>query len=108
MRRLEYVAAVCAALIAMPSFASAYYCPPHVVAPAVVTTSSAAGVAATGGFLGVVAVLVGYDLLRRTTCSGDFLGLGGPGFTKKMPNGDVMTPQCKKIVKHQKVVRVRG
>ena len=64
MRRLKYVAAVCAALIAMPSFASAYYCPPHVVAPAVVTTSSAAGVAATGGFLGVVAVLVGYDLIR--------------------------------------------
>ena len=63
---------------------------------------------ATDGFLGVVAVLVWYDLIRRTTCGGDFLGLGGPGFTKKMPNGDVMTPQCKKIVKHQKVVRVRG
>jgi hypothetical protein len=108
MRKLKYVAAVCAALVAMPSFASAYYCPPHVVATTV-GTSSAAGVAATSGFLGFVAVLAGYDLIRRTTCSGDFLGLGGPGFTEKMPNGNVMVPQCKRVVvKHQKVVRVRG
>jgi hypothetical protein len=56
--------------------------------------SSAAGAAAVGGFLGVVALLDGYDLIRRTTCSGDFLGLGGPGFTEPMPNGNVMIPQC--------------
>ena len=108
MRKLKYVAAVCAALVAMPSFASAYYYPPKVVL-STKGTSSAAGAAATGGFLGFVAVLAGYDLLRRTTCSGDFLGLGGPGFAEKMPNGNVMTPQCKIVkVKHQKVVRARG
>ena len=109
MRKLKYVAAVCAALVAMPSLASAYYCPPHVVAATTVGTSSAAGVAATGGFIGVVAVLAGYDLIRRTTCSGDFLHLGGPGFAEPMPNGNVMIPRCKIVkVKHQKVVKARG
>jgi hypothetical protein len=106
MRKLKYVAAVCAALVAMPSFASAYYCPPHVVLTTT-GTSGAAGAAAAGGFLGFVAVLAGYDLLRRTTCIGDPLGLGGPGFGEKMPNGNVMTPQCK-IVKAKHVVRARG
>jgi len=111
MRKLKFVAAVCTALVAMPSFASAYYCPPHVVAAPKLATSASfgAGAAATTGFLGFVAVLAGYDLLRRTTCSGDFLGLGGPGFGEKMPNGNVMIPQCKIVkVKHKKVVSVRG
>jgi len=65
------------------------------------------GAAATTGFLAFVAVLAGYDLLRRTTCIGDPWGLGGPGFGEKMPNGNVMTPQCK-IKKVANVVRVRG
>jgi len=107
MRKLKYVAAVCAALVAMPSLASAhYYYHPKVI---LLTkgTSGAAGAAAVGGFLGFVAVLAGYDLLRRTTCSGDFLGLGGPGFTEKLPNGNVMTPQCR-VKKVANVVRVRG
>ena len=68
--------------------------PVPVLHPLTVATSSAAGAAATGGFLGFVALLDGYDLIRRTTCSGDFLGLGGPGFTEPMPNGNVMIPQC--------------
>jgi hypothetical protein len=107
MRKLKYVAAVCAALVAMPSLASAhYYYHPKVI---LLTkgTSGAAGAAAVGGFLGFVAVLAGYDLLRRTTCSGDFLALGGPGFTEKLPNGNVMTPQCR-VKKVANVVRVRG
>ena len=53
-----------------------------------------AGAAAAGGIIGVAAFLAGYDLIRRTTCSGDFLYLGGPGFTEPMPNGNVMIPQC--------------
>ena len=108
MRKLKYVAAVCAALVAMPSFASAHYYHIHKMVPLVTKgTSGAAGAAAVGGFLGFVAVLAGYDLLRRTTCSGDFLGLGGPGFGEPLPNGNVMTPQCK-IVKAKHVVRTRG
>jgi hypothetical protein len=114
MRKLKYVAAVCAALVAMPTLASAHiWYPPippkPVIVPPHLGTSSAfgAGAAATTGFLGFVAVLAGYDLLRRTTCSGDFLGLGGPGFGEPMPNGNVMIPQCK-IVKAKHVVRARG
>jgi len=89
--------------------ASAWYPPPVRPPPPIITqgTSGAAGAAATAGFLGFVAVLVGYDLLRHTTCVGDFLYLGGPGFTEKMPNGNVMIPQCP-TVKKQPVVAARG
>ena len=59
------------------------------------------------GFLGFVAVLAGYDLLRRTTCVGGFLYLGGPGFGEKMPNGNVLIPQCP-IVKRRPVVAARA
>ncbi|WP_439573419.1 hypothetical protein [Phreatobacter sp.] len=31
--------------------------------------------------IAIAGVLVNYDLIRRFTCSGDFLRLGGPGFT---------------------------
>ena len=96
-----------------PTTASAWYPPPVPVAvpppPSIIThgTSGAAGAGATAGFIGFVAVLVGYDLLRRMTCVGDFLYLGGPGFTEKMPNGNVMIPQCHLVTK-QPTVRVRG
>jgi hypothetical protein len=51
---------------------------------------------------------VTYDLIRRTTCSGDFLGLGGPGFTTPITpaSGNVMIPQCPLVKKP--VVRARG
>jgi hypothetical protein len=110
MRNLKYVAAICAALVAMPSLASAYYPPKPPMIPPPHTTGSATfgtGAAATTGFLAFVAVLAGYDLLRRTTCIGDPWGLGGPGFTEPMPNGNVMIPQCR-IVKARNVVRARG
>src|SRR5271169_2738534 len=43
-------------------------------------TSAAAGVAATGVFIGIVGGLVLYDLLRRLTPMPDWLHLGGPDF----------------------------
>jgi hypothetical protein len=72
-------------------------------------TSGAAGAGATAGFIGFVAVLVGYDLLRRTTCVGDFLYLGGPGFTTPITpaSGNVMIPQCPVVTK-QPVVGAKG
>jgi hypothetical protein len=84
--------------------------PPPQAAPPAVTpgggTSGAAGAGAVAGFIGFVAVIVGYDLLRRTTCVGDFLGLGGPGFTTPITpaSGNVMIPQCP-IVKKPVVAR---
>jgi predicted DNA-binding ribbon-helix-helix protein len=112
MLRLSAVALVCAVALtsSFPTTASAWYPPPvPILALPIVThgTSGAAGAGATAGFLGFVAVLAGYDLLRRTTCVGDFLYLGGPGFTEKMPNGNVMIPQCP-IVKRKPVVAARG
>jgi hypothetical protein len=58
--------------------------------------SSSAGAAATGGFLGFVGFLAVYDFIRRTTCIGDPLKLGGPGFSEPMPaTGNILPPQCK-------------
>src|SRR5262249_6740458 len=109
--RLTAATLMCAVVLtsSFSTTASAWY-PPKPPAPAPIIphgTSEAAGAAATAGFIGFVAVLAGYDLLRRTTCVGDFLYLGGPGFTEKMPNGNVMIPQCP-IVRKQAVVRARG
>ena len=51
------------------------------------------GAGGAGGVIGVAGFLVIYDLIRRTTCSGDFLQLGGPGFTTKIKAGDtILTP----------------
>jgi hypothetical protein len=44
--------------------------------------------AAAGRFMGFVAALYINDFIRRTTCSGDFMGLGGLG------GPGIMTPQC--------------
>jgi hypothetical protein len=100
---------VCAAVIsalavtaAIPTESSAtMIVTPHVVAAG---SSSAAGAAAAGSFIGFVAALDIYDLIRRTTCSGDFLGLGGPGFSEPLKVGmNVMTPQCPVVHgKHKK------
>jgi hypothetical protein len=60
-----------------------------------VVSSSTAGSAATGGFLGFVAFLAAYDFARRTTCLGDPLALGGPGFSEPQPAvGNVIPPRC--------------
>ena len=69
-----------------------------------VGTSSAAGAGAVTGFLAFVAALALYDIQRRWTCSGDYLGLGGPGFNEPMKGGNVKAPpNC-----GRKVVRVKG
>ena len=69
--------------------------------PLAAGTSGAAGAAATGGFIGFVGLLVTYDLIRRTSCSGDFLGLGGPGFTSPItPAMSIITPPtCGRVLK---------
>ena len=115
MLRLTAATLVCAVALTsfFPTTASAWYPPKPpvvkvVIAPKLGTSSAfGAGAAATTGFLGFVAVLAGYDLLRRTTCIGDPWGLGGPGFGEKMPNGNVMIPQCP-VVKARPVVAAKG
>ena len=72
--------------------------------------SAGAGAAITGGFLGFVGLLVSYDLIRRTTCSGDFLQLGGPGFTQPItPAMTVLPPRCAPVpVSKRPVVHAKG
>jgi hypothetical protein len=76
----------------VPNNVSAMLAPPP---PPVVGagTSSAVGVAVATGFIGFVGSLVAYDIIRRTTCSGDFLNLGGPGFTSPITSTmSIITP----------------
>ena len=51
--------------------------------PPVIITSfgGGGGAGGAGGIIGAAAFFVIYDLIRRTSCSGDFLHLGGPGFS---------------------------
>lgn len=58
-------------------------------------TSSATGAAVTGGFIGGVAMIVGYDWYRRLNCH-DPLKLGGPGFDRPvLPTDNVfVNPKC--------------
>jgi hypothetical protein len=72
--------------------------------------SAGAGAAVAGGFIGFVALLVTYDLVRRTSCSGDFLGLGGPGFTTPItPGMSVLAPpKCVPARKPSRVISAKG
>lgn len=97
LRKLTAAALIGAVALttSLPTTALAYY--PKPPAPPIIHphgTSGAAGAAAVGGFIGFVAILAGYDLLRRTTCIGDPWGLGGPGFTAPITpaSGNVMIP----------------
>jgi hypothetical protein len=92
-------AAIASAFVSVAIVPNAVSAAPAPVVHPVAGTSSAAGAAVTGGFLGVVAILDAYDFIRRTTCSGDFLGLGGPGFSEPMQVGNVMIPQCPLVLK---------
>jgi hypothetical protein len=113
MLRTTAAMVICALALttSFPNTASAWYPPPPPPPPPPPAhgTSGAAGAAGTAGFIGFVAVLVAYDLLRRTTCIGDPWGLGGPGFTTPITpaSGNVMIPQCP-IVKKGPVVGPRG
>ncbi len=100
MSKFVYAAVIAAFAFTatIPAASAAAAPPPPPVVPG--TTASTAGAWATGGFLGVVAALDIYDFVRRTTCSGDFLGLGGPGFGEPLKVGmNVMTPQCPVVQK---------
>jgi hypothetical protein len=95
MRKFACAAIASAFVLAAAAPNTASAMPVPVAHPAVIAgSSSTAGAWAAGGIIGVAAFLVSYDLIRRTTCSGDFLRLGGPGFTEPLPNGNVMIPQC--------------
>jgi hypothetical protein len=116
LRKLTAAALIGAVTITsfLPTTASAIYYPPKppVIPPHMTGTSGSAGAGAVGGFIGFVAAIVTYDLIRRTTCSGDFLGLGGPGFTTPITpaSGNVMIPAHQRglCAPKRAVVKARG
>jgi len=73
--------------------------------PLVVSSSSSVGAIAwiSGTVIGVAALLGIYDISRRTSCVGDFLHLGGPGFDRTItPNDTVLKPPvCNKARAHR-------
>ena len=83
-----------------------------VVHPVPIVSGGGSGAGAAGGVIGVAAFFVVYDLIRRTSCSGDFLGLGGPGFDTPVTIGlNVITPpKCGPIrhKRHRAVLHARG
>ena len=95
-------AILAAALIAtaiLPGQALALVPPPPLPGPHL---GGGGGAGGAGGVIGVAGFLVIYDLIRRTTCSGDFLHLGGPGFTTKIKAGDtILTPPVCYVRKHR-------
>ena len=93
-------------LIPTESFALA-----PVVHPAPIISGGGSGAGAAGGVIGVAAFFVIYDLIRRTSCSGDFLGLGGPGFSTPITVENVITPpKCGPILRkrHPVVLHANG
>jgi hypothetical protein len=73
------------------------------VAPVTGSSSVGFGPWVAGGLIGVAAFLGIYDFGRRTTCGGDFLNLGGPGFTGPVtPGMNVIPPKCApaRVAKH--------
>jgi hypothetical protein len=99
---------VATAVIPSPSYAIA----PIVHPPVVTGGGGGSGAGGAGGIIGVAAFFVIYDLIRRTTCSGDFLALGGPGFSTKIKVTDtVLIPRvCHPVLhkKHRKVLHAKG
>jgi hypothetical protein len=87
-------AALLSAVVSTAGFPKTSFAIP-VLPPAPVISGGAgatAGAAVVGGFLALVAALDLYDIIRRTTCSGDFLHLGGPGFTSPITPGMTILP----------------
>ena len=90
--------------------------PVPVVPPAPIISGGGSGAGAAGGVIGVAAFFVIYDLIRRTSCSGDFLGLGGPGFSTPITVENVITPpKCGPIPRkrhprkrHRAVLHAKG
>jgi hypothetical protein len=100
MKKIAVLATALALLASSLNPASAALVPVTPAPAAGVVAGSSAGLAAwlAGGVIGVAAFLGIYDFGRRTTCSGDFLQLGGPGFDRRVvPTDNVLPPvRCSK------------
>jgi hypothetical protein len=96
--RAAVAAAFLGGLALVPNQALAFQPPPKPVA------GSGGGAGAAGVIIGIATFLAIYDFTRRTTCSGDWLNLGGPGFDSRITAGmNVLPPPaCGTPKKHRK------
>ena len=67
-------------------------------APVVAGSGVSAGIWISGTIIGIAAFLGIYDIARRTSCVGDFLKMGGPGFDRTITPIDTVLkpPVCNK------------
>ncbi|QCK86110.1 hypothetical protein E8L99_10280 [Phreatobacter aquaticus] len=90
LTRLSAAALVAVSLVALAPRESRA----NMVPVPVPLASNAAGLWGTGSIVGIASFLVVYDLIRRTSCSGDVLKLGGPGFGQPInPSMNVLVPR---------------
>jgi hypothetical protein len=81
--------------LAMALAAGLFSVAPAKALPAPAPAGTVAAVKWTAvGIIGVAGILVTYDIMRRFGCTGDFLKLGGPGFTSPARNAAIMPPRC--------------
>jgi hypothetical protein len=89
---------ICAAVAA--TFFAGVVLAPNQASAGATPVAAAGGIGAAGGAIGIIGVagfFAIYDFLRRTTCIGDPLKLGGPGFGEPIrPGMNVLPPPaCK-------------
>ncbi len=83
---------IAAVIAAVASIAPAGKSDAGVAVAAVTPAPSASGAAIV---VGIATALATYDVVRRITCTGDFLRLGGPGFDRPIkPVDNVLPPRC--------------
>jgi hypothetical protein len=91
--RLLLAATTALALLFSQSAAHAiYYKPPPPIPHQPHGGAIGSGAAGVIGFEAFVAALVLYDIQRRWTCSGDYLRLGGPGFSEPWSPASTVKP----------------
>ena len=90
LRKVVATITVAALMVVSVTQSKASAIPPPIVAS---SSSVGAGIWISGAIIGVAALLGIYDITRRTSCVGDFLHLGGPGFDRTIaPNDTVLKP----------------
>ena len=91
------IAASAAALFATSAVLPARAAPAPIYLGAYGGTTFASGAWFPTSIIAIATLAMTYDLGRRTTCAGDTLNLGGPGFSSKIkPTDNVLTPQCRR------------
>lgn len=99
MKKSVYALVAAASIVtaagSTPSYAAVAIPVPAPVPAPLPAPGGGGGAGGAGVIIGIAAFLVTYDIVRRTSCTGDFLKLGGPGFSSPItPAMNVLPVQC--------------